>query len=232
MSSPQCIAHSEISKSACLLSNTSICVIQGGVSLRIQESARYNELRFAFLVDAASCTPSPQMLFSMTVRRNERLCVTVQSCQYPAAHGLVRLSLQLCDRLFSTSIPCGSWVSTSLCICGAHADCPKCSSARSRAPSSANANFSLCVTAGDSSFLMTSDFPQSHFREALNVGCSTNEKATQPAVFRDIVASFAPNMCAQCMLLAPSAFPPCVVEPGFLAPLSLRCNAVDIEGVS
>jgi hypothetical protein len=225
MSLPQCVA--EISKPACLLSNTSICVMQGGVSLRIQESARYNTLRFGFLVDAASCTPSPQMLFSMTVRRNERLRATVQSCQYPAAYGLVRLSIQLCDRSFSTNIPCGSWVSTSLSISGAHADCPKCSSARS-----ADANFTLCVTAGDSSFLMTNDFPQSHFREALNIGCCTNENATQPAVWRDIVAGVVPNACAQCKLLAPSAFPPCVIEPGFLAPLSLRCNPMDIEGVS
>ncbi len=215
-------------KSISLLNQSSLRVVHGGVTLQLQGRLRHNVLRFVFLVDAASCKRSPQTLFSMAVGRNDNLFATVQSCSYPSARESVKLTLRLCDQSFSTNIACGSWIAASLSIADTTSHCPTCASGISLAPSAAAA-CALRVTIADSSFIVSNDFPQRHFREALHLGALSAETA-QPALFRDIVAEFMPCTCAQCL---PSHFalPSCTVEPGFLAPLQLRCNPLDVEGM-
>jgi hypothetical protein len=210
-----------------LLSQSCLCVTHGGASLQLQNSMRYNRLRFLFLVDAASCKSSPQTLFSMAVRRNESLSATLQSCVYPTADGVVKLTLRLGDQSFSTNIPCGSWNATSLSISDATAQCPRCSSSTLLTSPAAAAGFALQVTVGDVSFLISNDFPRRYFRDALHVGSCSAQNATQPALFRDIFAEVSQHACTQCIVFTPSA---CVAEPGFMASLPLRCSPLGAEG--
>jgi hypothetical protein len=220
--------HSDF-MSTSLLSQSRLCVTHGGASLQFQSSVRYNRLRFLFLFDTASCKPSPQMLFSMAIRRNEILIATLQSCMYPTAAGVARLTLRLGDQSFSTNVTCGSWHATSLCISDptAQCQCPKRSSSTLLASPAAAAGFALHITVGDVSFLISNDFPRHYFRDALHLGSCSALDATQPALFRDIFAEVSQHACSQCIVFTPSA---CVTEPGFIPSLPLRCSPLDVEG--
>jgi hypothetical protein len=209
-----------------LLSQACLYVPHGGVSLRFDNSACYNTLRFSFLVDASSCKQSPQSLFSIAAGRGVHLSAVAQACAYPAADGRARLTLQLCEKSFSTCFTCGHWLTAQLRITDSLARCASCSHTVANSVS----QFTLSITIGDDSFIISSDFPQNHFRGALQLGSRAPDAAPQPAVFRSIFAEVSPHICARCSVALP-AHASCVVEPGFSARLPLRCGALDVEGV-
>jgi hypothetical protein len=203
-----------------LLGKCNLCLRYGGVSLRFEDSARHDTVRFSFLVDAASCTPSPQSLFSVPIRHHTHLLGAVQLCAYPAAHACARLSLQLGEQVFSTCFPCGAWIAAELRVTHSGAAC----SSSSRSSPRRTSPFTLSLTVGSASFAVSDDFPQSYFRGSLCFGSRGPETTAQPAVFRNVFALVSPHSCSRCSAL------PLAPEPGFLALLPLRCSPPDVEG--
>jgi hypothetical protein len=204
-------------RSTSLLGQSSLCLLHGGASLLFDETARYNTVRFEFLVDAGSCRPHQHKLFSVAIRHNEHVTATVQSCAYPASNGRACLTVQLSGQSFSTSISCGAWLSIELRITHSSTICVNCS------------QFNLSVLISESLFNLSCDFPQKHFCGALQLGSQSPDEASQPALFRSIFAEVSPHMCTQCRLslrgCAASA-----AEPGFSAPLPQRCRPLELEG--
>jgi hypothetical protein len=239
MSSNHCRPQPEC-KSTPLLNQSCLCVFHGGASLGFDGSARYNTLRFEFLIDAASCKPHPQQLFSVAIRHKEHLTATLQSAAYPAADGRARLTLQLSEKSFSTCIPCGAWLAVALRIIDSGAACSDCSLSAIVGAS----RFILSVSIGDASFDISSHFPQNHFRGALQLGSRSPDAAVQPAIFRSIFAEVSLYACALCRPPPRDGPSPCelqpasgvlqpasgVPEPGFSAPLPLRCAPLEFEG--
>jgi hypothetical protein len=227
MSSVHDHPHSDC-KSTSLLNQSCLCVFHGGASLHFfEDGTTYNTLRFEFFVDAACCKASPQSLFSVAVRQKEHLTAVVQSCAYPVADGCARLTLRLCEQSFSTNFACGAWVAVVLRITHSGAACSSCSQSSRTAAS----QFTLSVTFGDASFTVSNDFPQNHFRGALQLGSRAPETATQPAVFRCIFAEAWAQLCPQCSLTQPAPLSR-MIQPCFSAPLPLRCNPLELEGSS
>jgi hypothetical protein len=214
-------------KSKSLLNQSCLCVFHGGASLRFEDGTPYNTLSFEFLVDAASCKHSPQSLFSVAICHKKQLTAVVQSCAYPVADGCARLTLRFCERSFSTTFACGAWVAAALRITDSGSACSSCAQSFLTDAS----QFTLSASFGNASFTVSNDYPQNHFRGALQLGSRTPELATQPTVFRCIFAEISSQLCTQCSLtqLAPLS---CIMEPGFSAPLPLRCNPLDLEGSS
>jgi hypothetical protein len=226
MSSNHCRPHPEC-KSTPLLNQSCLCVFHGGASLGLDGSARCNTLRFEFLIDAASCKPHPQQLFSVAIRHKEHLTATVQSVAYPAADGRALLTLQLSERSFSTRISCGAWLAVALCIIDPGAVCSVCSLSGTVGTS----RFMLSASIGDASFDISTDVPQNIFRGALQLGSRSPDATAQPAIFRSIFADVSLHVCALCRpppRHGPSSSPE--PEPGFSAPLPLRCTPPEFEG--
>jgi hypothetical protein len=177
------------------------------------------------LVDAGSCKPHPQKLFSVAIRPKEHVTATVQSCAYPASPGCACLTMQLSGQSFSTRILCGAWLGIELRIIHSSTICRNCS----HADIADDSQFNLLVHSGESLFIMSCDFPQKHFRGALQLGSQSPDETSQPALFRSIFAEVSPYMCTQCCLLLRGRAT-CIVEPGFSALLPQRCGPLEFEG--
>jgi hypothetical protein len=226
-----------------LLQQSCLCISHGGVSVSVGGGSLFNTLRFQFLIDASSCTASPQALFSIVLRHDERLLVYVEAACYPAAEGHAWLTAQVCERPSSCStpcgrciIPCGRWLAATLYITDDRVSCSKCpntsSSADATAVFGAHTKFSLHLRIASAQFLISRGLARPHFHRALQLGAHSAAIAAQPSVFRALVGLVCSReeLCSCCPPLHAFADEAIISEPGFLAPVALRCNALTLTG--